>query len=158
VSRQNETVSDAYMAERLCQRQWRAVLRSVADEFNEHLSTKELADMFVRIGGRFARSNPLAAGETLEDLAARMNGLWSSMDWGVVSLIAEDDHLVVRHQFSPLTSGFGFASADWAGAFLLGIYRQWLEDAGSGDDLVLDAITSVDEWGSIEFHLGAEAS
>ena len=146
------------MADRLCQRQWKGVLRSIADEFNEHLSARELADMFVRIGARFARSNPLAAGETLEDLQAHMNGLWSSMDWGVVNLFTEDDHMVVRHQFSPLMSGFGAESADWAGAFLLGIYRQWLEDAGSGDDLVLEAFTSVDEWGSIEFRLEAQAS
>lgn len=113
--------------------------------------------MFVRIGGRFARSNPLTAGETLGELEAHMNGLWSGMDWGVVKLFAEDDHMVVRHQFSPLMSGFGFESADWAGAFLLGIYRQWLQDAGSGDDLVLEAVTRVDEWGSIEFRLESEA-
>lgn len=146
--------SEEYLAERLCQRQWLGVLRALATEFNEHSSAQDLDEIFYRVGVRFSQANPLPEGETVADLERHMNLAWALMEWGTVALSSQDDYLLIDHQFSPLAAAFGEDGMVWAGSFLRGVYRQWLEDAGAGEELALEEVAPLDDWGNVSFRLG----
>lgn len=146
--------TEQYLADRLCHRQWVGVLEALAAEFNEYLSPEDLSDMMARVGERFAEARPLQGGDTLTDLVAAMNAIWSDMDWGVARLDSQDDQLLIEHDYSPLAAAFGAQSVEWSGAFLRGVYQQWMRQAGAGDDLELTQLTAPDDWGCVTFRLG----
>jgi hypothetical protein len=148
------TGAEQFLASRLCQRQWCDVLKALASEFNAHLTPEDLSDMFCRVGIRFAESSPLPAGETVAELEEHINLTWALLDWGNAVLSSEDDQLLIEHRFSPLMAAFGEESAAWAGSFLRGVYQRWLEDAGAGEELVLEEVAALDDWGTVCFRLG----
>ncbi|CAB3751972.1 cellulose biosynthesis protein BcsD [Paraburkholderia humisilvae] len=130
--------------------QWRAFLTALAEEFETQLETAQLRELMARIGVRFADAHPAGACATLDDLTSFFNNTWSSLDWGFVNLVEQDDYLAIEHFGAPL-GAFGEAAGTWAPAFLEGAYRHWLQGLGAGA-LALQHVESGDRH-ALEFRL-----
>jgi hypothetical protein len=127
---QTATLLDYYTSHQ-ASTQWRAFLTALAQEFETQLETAQLRELMARIGVRFADAHPAGACATLDDLASFFNTTWSSLDWGFVNLVEQDDYLAIEHFCAPLAA-FGTAAATWTPAFLEGAYQRWLDELGAG--------------------------
>jgi hypothetical protein len=134
--------------------QWRAFLTALAQEFETQLETAQLRELMARIGVRFADAHPARACATLDDLASFFNTTWSSLDWGFVNLVEQDDYLAIEHFCAPLAA-FGEAAGRWTPAFLQGAYQRWLDELGAGDLALLQVETG--DQHAFEFRLAKTA-
>jgi hypothetical protein len=119
-----------YHASHQASKQWRGFLTALAQEFETQLDTAHLRELMARIGVRFADAHPAGACATLDELVAFFNTTWSSLDWGFVNLVEQDEYLAIEHFCAPLAA-FGNTAATWTPAFLEGAYQRWLSELGA---------------------------
>jgi hypothetical protein len=134
--------------------QWRAFLTALAEEFETQLETAQLRELMARIGVRFADAHPPGPCATLDDLASFFNATWSSLNWGFVHLVEQDEYLAIAHFCAPLAA-FGESAVRWTPAFLEGAYRQWLHELGASA-LALHQVET-GELHALEFRLAKAA-
>ncbi len=154
IPRTHLTPDIAYTLQLQCGRQWRGFLLALGQEFVSALPPHDLMDLMARIGARFATQHPLAAGDTLTSLEEAINGVWDTLQWGMVELGQTSEAMEIQHRFSPLTAAFGEAGANWAAGFLQGAYQQWLDAAGA-QGLKVAVVAPLDAVGSVHLRLGA---
>ena len=141
-----------YFAQQQTSVQWRGFLAALAQEFDSQLETSQLRQLMARIGARFASSHPALGCATLDDFAAFLNGLWTSLDWGYVNLTERDEYLLIEHCCAPL-GAFGEEAGRWTPAFLEGAYQTWLSALGA-QGLSVVQTSAFGEDSSLEFRLG----
>jgi len=144
------TVVDALLEQHLSP-QWRGLLHALAAEFEAQLDRDELRELMFRVGMRFAAEQPLAASESMTDLAAAFNARWAPIQWGRVELADEGNHLRIVHYGAPLRA-FGDEALAWTPAFLQGCYQAWLDVMGAKQLTVVQTAVPNDGF-AIEFHL-----
>jgi hypothetical protein len=113
---------------RSCSRQWTGFLNALATEFSAALSDEELFTLMVRIGGRFAGGQPLAACADLSQVAAQANRIWEGTDWGRCQMREYADHVEILHAGAPIQIALG--GAEWGDGFLQGVYGAWFQQLG----------------------------
>lgn len=117
-------------------KQWADFLGLLGEEFGLQLTSDEFRLLLVRIGSRFAESNPLGPCNDVAQLEAAMNRVWSERRWGFASLSDEGKHLTVVHRACPLPAALQMG-AEVVGGYLEGVYAVWLKGAGAPHQLTL---------------------
>lgn len=143
-----------YYARRQCAEQWRVFLTVLAEELAQNMAQEQARDFMRNLGRRMALRLPHPDLHTLADLEVSINRLWEQMEWGYVRLREQADHVVVAHYCAPLRAAFGAAAIKWTPALLEGVYAQWFEAFGAGEELRLrqaSAPRGSDD--ALEFHL-----
>ena len=138
---QDSTESDAidllqHLALERVAPQWAAFLSLLGSELSLQLEPAELRQLLVRLGSRFAETNPLGACADVPTLQTAFNQVWAGMQWGYANVSDEGQHLRVKHRACPLPAALQIES-DVAGGFLEGAYGVWLHAAGAPSELVL---------------------
>ncbi|RQG99499.1 cellulose biosynthesis protein BcsD [Paraburkholderia dinghuensis] len=144
------TVVDALIEQHLSP-QWRGLLHALAAEFEAQLDRDDLRQLMFCVGERFAAEQPLAACDSMADLADAFNARWAPIQWGRVELADEGTHLRIVHYGAPLHA-FGGEALAWTPAFLQGCYQAWLDAMGAKQLTVVQAGIPDDGF-AIEFHL-----
>jgi hypothetical protein len=99
-------------------------------------SQQRLPSSLQRMGHAFAVAHPLPSCQTLSDLQAAMNHIWSGMQWGQVQLSDEGVHLSAKHTACPLAHALAI-EPEVAALFLQAAYIEWLGKAGAPPNLAL---------------------
>jgi len=89
------------------------------------------------VGARIAGLGPVAGIESVDDLTAAMNDLWTKLEWGSVSLALDAEGIDIVHDGMPVLLG-GDSQNLWRKAapwLLAGAYDCWLREIGSTDKL-----------------------
>ena len=138
-------------------KRWRSLLSAVAFELKP-LSELGLSDeIFSNIGMRFAKQTPLPDCKSLVELELAMCTIWHSMDWGVTVLEEHDGILRVIHHGADkgrlIPGALGNDFSDWAPIFIGGAYQQWFSAMGASEKLQIQIVSTIDEFGSIEYQL-----
>ncbi len=146
-----------YKIQRETSRQWRMVLASMAQELTaggQYSSCQELGE---KVGMRYATQAALPACSSLRELEAATSARWQNMDWGWINLDDRGKNLLIVHHGAGngelVADAFGEDTQSWVPAFLCGVYGQWLSSLGAGDQLRVKQLSTIDEFGTIEFEL-----
>ena len=113
------------------------LLLQVLAEIRASASDEQMLGFIRAVGGRIATQNPVTEIEDDAALVATMNGFWSELEWGHVSLSFSDDGIRIKHRGMPATLG-GKSETHWneiAPTLLLGIYDHWFQSIGGGSSL-----------------------
>lgn len=124
---------------------------ALVDELFAVAAADNAASFLRQVGRRMAGALTLPASETLEALAAAMNGRLLAARWGWVELAEVENGIRIRHGALPV-AGTG-ASAQGVAALLEGLYSAWLAQAGGGEHLQA-RYRAVVEGGQIELLYG----
>lgn len=116
--------------------QWSAFLQLLGGELATQLAPGELRQLLVRLGSRFAETNPLGPCADVASLQAAFNRVWAPMQWGYATVSDMEQHLVVTHRACPLPAALQ-CDAEVSGGYLEGAYGTWLQAAGAPAGLVL---------------------
>ncbi len=134
--------------------QWAGFLGVLSDEFQSQLSSDEYRSLLGRLGARFAQVFELPACDSLPQMEAAMNQVWSSLQWGYATLSDSGRHVEVSHHACPLPAALQ-VDASLASGFLEGVYAAWLLAAGSPPELDLAYVPSEDRPMQMVFELSA---
>ena len=107
-------------------------------ELRDNASPDEAHGFLKAIGTRLADGAPMPSVDRLDMLAAAMNEVWRTLDWGQVRLEAEEDGIGIVHFGAPSRLGSD-DGALWPPAFasiIEGAYDGWFRALGSGPKLV----------------------
>ncbi|MDP3859606.1 MAG: cellulose biosynthesis protein BcsD [Stagnimonas sp.] len=135
-----EQGSLAYFLSAPVDAQWADFLRVMAEELAEQMSAEEIRAFFAVLGRRIARRNPLAAGETLQDLESAVNQHLRRCNWGWMRVRDLNTSLEFLHSCSPLRQALGDQAMDWAPGLFEGMYDEWLKQSGADETLVFQQV------------------
>lgn len=134
----SHTQSMTYYASRHCSRQWNLFLELIFDELLNSAGKEGASGFLQHIGGRIATELPIGECDTLESLEQVMNGILSQLDWGQVTIMAENQKIRIRHIACPVPG----SSPERISASLLamstvleGLYKTWLQQQGGEADV-----------------------
>lgn len=116
--------------------QWATFLSLLGNELASQLTPEELRQLLVRLGSRFAETNPLGPCEDVPALQNAFNRVWGPMQWGYATVSDLGQHLAVTHRACPLPAALQW-DAELVGGYLEGAYGVWLHAAGAPAELVL---------------------
>jgi hypothetical protein len=125
-----------YLALERVSPQWSAFLTLLGGELSSQLSSEELRQLLLSLGGRFAEANPLGSCVDVASLQDSVNRIWAAMQWGYCKVSDQGAQLSVTHRACPLPAALQL-DADVAGWYLEGVYGVWLRAAGAPSELVL---------------------
>jgi hypothetical protein len=129
---ETQQLNEAYLAARRCSVQWRAFLAALAVELHVGAEREEVLEFLRAVGRRMAGRLPLTPKDTLPELEAAMNDIWSQVDWGWTRLRPIDEGIAIVHGAYPTafeTDGIMWSAG--AAAVLEGVYAAWFEAQGS---------------------------
>ncbi len=127
-----------YFSARQFPRQGRVILFALAAELYENFNPAEAHGFLRQLGMRIASQTPLPTVVTIDELEAAINAAMAELDWGYVSMTAEESAVVIRQHAFPGHGADDGPSATWRRAFaavLEGVYAVWLREQGGGGAL-----------------------
>ncbi|HMO44195.1 MAG TPA: cellulose biosynthesis protein BcsD [Phenylobacterium sp.] len=128
-----ERLDQAYLAARRCEPQWRDFLGALAVELHANAEPDEVLAFLRAVGRRIGEKRQLVPSETLQELEAAINRVWSDMDWGWARLVAVETGIAIVHGAYP-NAFEDDEHALWppgAAAVLEGVYSVWFKAQGS---------------------------
>lgn len=127
----------AYLQSRIREGGVLPVLQGLGAVLADQVEPAQLRALVYLAGRDLGRRQPLGRCETLEDVERLANERIGALDWGWLRIEAgaADVHFV--HGCAPLRSWFGDDSMSWSGALLEGLYSEWLQSLGAGEQLDL---------------------
>lgn len=138
-------------------KQWRSMLSAIAIELQPVRDSGISPELLHNMGKRFATQTPLPDCQSLAELELAMCTIWHSMDWGVTVLEGHDGKIRVVHHGADkgrlMAGALGNDATAWAPIFIGGVYQQWFSAMGAGDVLQVHIVSSIDEFGSVEYQL-----
>lgn len=111
--------------------QWGVFLKALVHELSSSLGSDQTHQLLLNAGMRVGQSMALPKCDSIEQMEAAANRIWSSLGWGVVSFTERRDWLEICHEGAPLDP----PSPDAFAAFLEGVYQQWFVALGAGAQL-----------------------
>jgi hypothetical protein len=127
-----------YFSGRQFPRQGRVILFALAAELYENFNPAEAHGFLRQLGMRIGSQTPLPAVVTIDELQDTINAALADLDWGYVTMTAEESAMVIRQCAFPGHGTDDGASATWRRAFaaiLEGVYVVWLREQGGGGAL-----------------------
>jgi hypothetical protein len=136
--------------------QWLPVLRAMAQELSECISTDELRPLFYKIGQRFANDTEdlFSDIQTLTELQESLNDFWARVNWGWVNLKEANGGIEITHQAAPLAEAFGDESLVWSIALLEGFYQTVFSVLGAKDTMAVRAAGASSDGMALQFRFG----
>ena len=134
--------------------QWLPVLRAMASELATQKESKELHQLFFKIGERFAQDTAdlFKDAKTLTQLEASLNDFWARINWGWVNLIEAKGSIDIAHQAAPLAEAFGDEALHWSVGILEGFYQSVFTVLGASDTMCVRNVGELSSSG-INVHL-----
>lgn len=122
--------------------QWLSVLRALALEMSAQAETRELRQLFFRMGEHVANDagDRFEGVQTLTQLEDTLNDFWSQINWGWVELKEVKAWIEVTHQASPLAEAFGDEALGWTIGLLEGFYQTVFKVLGAGEAMAVRGI------------------
>ncbi len=122
--------------------QWLPVLRALAFEMSASAETKELRQLFFRIGEHFANDTEerFQDVQTLTQLEDALNEFWSQINWGWVELREAKGCIEITHHAAPLAEAFGDEALNWSIGLLEGFYQSVFKVLGASEAMVVQGI------------------
>ncbi|ULQ45369.1 hypothetical protein JN531_009530 [Flagellatimonas centrodinii] len=114
-----------------------SVLQSLGQVLAEQVEGPQLRALAYLAGRALGAAHPISTCNTLSDVEAAANQLLRRMDWGWLKVEAGAADVQFLHGCSPLRSWFGADGLSWSGAIFEGIYAEWLQHLGAGEQLDL---------------------
>ncbi|WP_185856214.1 cellulose biosynthesis protein BcsD [Vreelandella populi] len=134
----------AYYANRHCSRQWSLFLELVFDELLSSAGQEGASGFLRHIGGRIAAELPIGECDTLEHLEKVINDILSQLDWGYVTIAADNQKMRICHIACPVPG----SSPERIEASLLAmsmvleeLYKTWLQQQGGEVDVPIACIS-----------------
>ncbi len=149
-----DSVILSHLNDRLCASQWRAALAAFAQELAQDLTPQRLRALMRRAGERFAEAHALPPAASIPDLQYAINQLWTTLDWGWVTIAEAEDHLALTHYCAPLRAAFGADHEAWTTGFLEGVYELWMRQLGADDQLHASQGPAPDHAGTLVYRFG----
>lgn len=122
--------------------QWLPVLRALALEMSAQAETRELRQLFFRMGEHVAddAGDRFEGVQTLTQLEDALNDFWSQINWGWVDLKEVKACIEITHQASPLAQAFGDEALGWTIGLLEGFYQTVFKVLGAGEAMVVRGV------------------
>lgn len=122
--------------------QWLPVLRALALEMSVQADTRELRQLFFRMGEHVANDagDRFEGVRTLTQLEDALNDFWSQINWGWVDLKEVKACIEIMHQASPLAQAFGDEALGWTIGLLEGFYQTVFKVLGAGEAMVVRGV------------------
>ncbi|MRS15513.1 cellulose synthase [Enterobacteriaceae bacterium RIT691] len=132
---------------------WFDVISLMIEGMMANVGEQESHPFLRQVGKSLAESWPLEAAETLGALEKNFNEVLNCFNWGVVTLTAVDDSVVIRHLALPVTHNQQ-QQLRWCHAFsaiLEGLYGHWMLGQGGSERMVMKR-SEVYSVSDVEFH------
>jgi hypothetical protein len=140
-------------------KQWRSLLSAVVLELKPLNDSSIAYDILQNIGKRFATQTALPACNSLAELEISMCAVWNSMDWGVTVLEEHDGILRIIHHGADkgklIAGSLSNDVSSWIPFFIAGVYQQWFSSMGANEQLKIQVVSTIDEFGSVEYQLSS---
>ncbi|MEI6599176.1 MAG: hypothetical protein WCN21_01800 [Comamonadaceae bacterium] len=151
----NDNLQDYFRGQQVSL-QWLPILRALAFEMSANAQTKELRQLFFKIGEHVANDaeDRFEAVRTLEQLEERLNDFWSQINWGWVDLTETKGYIEISHQAAPLAEAFGNDALEWSIGLLEGFYQSVFKVLGASETMVVQGIGESSNGMDIRLHFG----
>ena len=138
--------------------QWSPVLRALAAEMSSHSDSKDLRQLFFKIGKRFAKDTEglFQDAQTIAQLEESLNDFWFRTNCGWVDLNEADGCIYITHQAAPLAEAFGDDALEWVIGLLEGFYQSVFNVLGASDALVVRSVAELTDGMNIRLRFGLE--
>ena len=113
------------------------VLQRLGQVLAEQVEPTQLRALAYLAGRTLGQELPLTGCDTLSDVEQQANQRLHALDWGWLRIEAGADDVHFVHGCAPLRAWFGADSLQWSGAIFEGLYAEWLQHLGAGEQLDL---------------------
>lgn len=116
---------------------WFDVLNLMMEGMMANVGEQESRPFLRQTGMSLAEIWPLDKAETLGELEKNINEVLNCFNWGVVTLTADDDSVIIRHLALPVSHN-PQQQLRWCHAFsaiLEGMYARWMLDQGGNEQM-----------------------